>query len=145
MFCMVGLMFCLVLINGFVVQRLLALKRAYADIILNTAKEAAARIMVSERKAVGFQYELSVAKEQALQTLLRLKQMMDSKVVLTIVFLCLKWVLVLFLLSSSVDFLLLMLCVCFCYCNVVGFCGLSLWLSAVWWNKHKRGCARAIV
>ncbi|KAH7857333.1 hypothetical protein Vadar_011426 [Vaccinium darrowii] len=61
-------------------ERLLALKRAYADIILNTAKEAAARIMVSERKAVGFQYELSVAKEQALQTLLRLKQMMDSKI-----------------------------------------------------------------
>lgn len=62
------------------VQRLTALKRAYADIILNTAKEAAARIMVSERKAVRFQHELSAAKEQGLQMLLRLKQMMDSKV-----------------------------------------------------------------
>ncbi|PSS07827.1 Myosin-2 heavy chain like [Actinidia chinensis var. chinensis] len=61
-------------------ERLTSLKRAYADIILNTAKEAAARIMVSERKAVRFQQELNAAKEQALQMLLRLKQMMDSKV-----------------------------------------------------------------
>ncbi|PSR89617.1 Golgin subfamily A member 6-like protein [Actinidia chinensis var. chinensis] len=61
-------------------ERLTALKRAYADIILNTAKEAAARIMVSERKVLRFQQELNVAKEQALQMLLRLKQMMDSKV-----------------------------------------------------------------
>ncbi|KAI3499369.1 hypothetical protein L1887_35166 [Cichorium endivia] len=61
-------------------ERLTALKRAYADIILNTAKEAAARIMVSERKALRFEYELKNAKEDALQMLLRLKQMMDSKV-----------------------------------------------------------------
>lgn len=56
------------------------MKKAYADIILNTAKEAAARIMVSERKALRFQHELQVAKEEALRMLLRLKQMMDSKV-----------------------------------------------------------------
>nr|GMC48304.1 Golgin subfamily A member 6-like protein [Ipomoea batatas] len=61
-------------------QRLAALKKAYADIILNTAKEAAARIMVSERKALRFQHELQVAKEEALRMLLRLKQMMDSKI-----------------------------------------------------------------
>ncbi|KAA8542606.1 hypothetical protein F0562_023758 [Nyssa sinensis] len=61
-------------------KRLTALKKAYADIILNTAKEAAARIMVSERKSLRFQHELSVAKEEALQMLLRLKQMMDSKI-----------------------------------------------------------------
>ncbi|KAF2311391.1 hypothetical protein GH714_022223 [Hevea brasiliensis] len=36
-------------------EELTALKKAYADIILNTAKEAAARIMVSERKAQRFQ------------------------------------------------------------------------------------------
>ncbi|XP_023730195.1 uncharacterized protein LOC111877925 isoform X1 [Lactuca sativa] len=60
-------------------ERLTALKKAYADIILNTAKEAAARIMVSERKALRFEYELKNAKEDALQMLLRLKQMMDSK------------------------------------------------------------------
>ncbi|CAH9140319.1 unnamed protein product [Cuscuta epithymum] len=61
-------------------ERLTALKKAYADIILNTSKEAAARIMVSERKALRFQHELQVVKEDALRTLLRMKQMMDSKI-----------------------------------------------------------------
>ncbi|GFS31795.1 hypothetical protein Acr_00g0019230 [Actinidia rufa] len=45
-------------------ERLTALKRAYADIILNTAKEAAARIMVSERKALRFQQELNVTEAE---------------------------------------------------------------------------------
>lgn len=72
---------CFLYFFGFLrLQRLTALKKAYADIILNTAKEAAARIMVSERKALRFQHELQVAKEEALRMLLRLKQMMDSKV-----------------------------------------------------------------
>lgn len=61
-------------------EKLTALKRAYADIILNTAKEAAARILSSERKALRFQRELFSTKEEALQMLLRLKQMLDSKV-----------------------------------------------------------------
>ncbi|KAJ8536413.1 hypothetical protein K7X08_034814 [Anisodus acutangulus] len=61
-------------------ERLTALKRAYADIILNTAKEAAARIMSSEQKAVRYKHELKVAKEEAVGMLLRLKQMMDSKI-----------------------------------------------------------------
>ncbi|RDX95450.1 hypothetical protein CR513_22027 [Mucuna pruriens] len=61
-------------------EKLTALKKAYADIILNTAKEAAARIMVSERKATRFQQELVSTKEEALRMLLRLKQMCDSKV-----------------------------------------------------------------
>ncbi|XP_014506114.1 uncharacterized protein LOC106765861 isoform X1 [Vigna radiata var. radiata] len=61
-------------------EKLTALKKAYADIILNTAKEAAARIMVSERKASRFQQELVSTKEEALRMLLRLKQMFDSKV-----------------------------------------------------------------
>ncbi|KAK7330429.1 hypothetical protein VNO77_24623 [Canavalia gladiata] len=61
-------------------EKLTALKKAYADIILNTAKEAAARIMVSERKATRFQQELVSTKEEALGMLLRLKQMFDSKV-----------------------------------------------------------------
>lgn len=60
-------------------EKLVALKKAYADIILNTAKEAAARIMVSERKSVRLQHELNANKEHAVQMLLRLKQMMDSK------------------------------------------------------------------
>lgn len=61
-------------------QKLMALKKAYADIILNTAKEAAARIMVSERNAIRFQQELSATKDEAFRILLRLKQMLDSKV-----------------------------------------------------------------
>ncbi|KAG4932727.1 hypothetical protein AAZX31_17G091600 [Glycine max] len=61
-------------------EKLTALKKAYADIILNTAKEAAARIMVSERKATRFQQELVSTKEEALRMLLRLKQKFDSKV-----------------------------------------------------------------
>ncbi|GJQ97375.1 hypothetical protein Tco_0008514 [Tanacetum coccineum] len=61
-------------------ERIMALKKAYADIILNTAKEAAARIMVSERKAARFEYELKTAKDDAVKMLLRLKQMMDFKI-----------------------------------------------------------------
>ncbi|XP_047332394.1 uncharacterized protein LOC124935988 isoform X2 [Impatiens glandulifera] len=60
-------------------ERLTALKKAYADIILNTAKEAAARILVSERKAFRYQHELNATKVQGLQMLLRLKQLSDSK------------------------------------------------------------------
>lgn len=60
-------------------QKMVALKKAYAEIILNTAKEAAARIMVSERKALRFQQDLSASKEEALRMLLRLKHMIDSK------------------------------------------------------------------
>ncbi|KAK4264266.1 hypothetical protein QN277_025470 [Acacia crassicarpa] len=61
-------------------EKLTALKKAYADIILNTAKEAAARVMASERKAFRFQRELLATKEESLRMLLRLKKMLDSKV-----------------------------------------------------------------
>ncbi|CAN7134059.1 unnamed protein product [Brassica rapa subsp. narinosa] len=61
-------------------ERLTALKKAYADTILNTAKEAAARVMVSERRARGHQQELVAVRDEALRTCLRLKQMYDSKV-----------------------------------------------------------------
>ncbi|CAI9112475.1 OLC1v1012931C1 [Oldenlandia corymbosa var. corymbosa] len=61
-------------------ERLMALKKAYADIILNTAKEAATRIMASEKKAQRFQRELQAGKDEALRMLLRLKQMMDVKI-----------------------------------------------------------------
>jgi len=53
---------------------LTALKKAYAE------KEAAARIMVSEKRALRFEQELVSTKEEALRMLLRLKQMLDSKV-----------------------------------------------------------------
>ncbi|KAK6123435.1 hypothetical protein DH2020_042817 [Rehmannia glutinosa] len=61
-------------------EKLTALKKAYADIILNISKEAAARVMSSERRAARCQHDLKVGKEEALRMLMRLKQMMDSKI-----------------------------------------------------------------
>ncbi|KAK6148463.1 hypothetical protein DH2020_019375 [Rehmannia glutinosa] len=61
-------------------EKLTALKKAYADIILNISKEAATRVMSSERRAARYQHELKVEKEEALRMLMRLKQMMDSKI-----------------------------------------------------------------
>ncbi|XP_072981334.1 uncharacterized protein [Typha angustifolia] len=61
-------------------EKMEALKKAYAEIILNTAKESAARILAAERKALGFQQSLFAAKEEAVATLLRVKAVMDSKV-----------------------------------------------------------------
>ncbi|CAH1443032.1 unnamed protein product [Lactuca virosa] len=61
-------------------EKLTELKKAYADMILNTVKEAAGRIMISERKAYRLEFELKESKENALQMLTRLKQMMDSKI-----------------------------------------------------------------
>ncbi|RVX08808.1 hypothetical protein CK203_010863 [Vitis vinifera] len=58
-------------------QKMMALKKAYAEIILNTSKEAAARIMASERKALRFQQDLCCLKDEALRMLLRLRQMID--------------------------------------------------------------------
>lgn len=63
------------------------MKKAYADTILNTAKEAAARVMVSERRARGYQQELVAVRDEALRTCLRLKQMYDSKVIVTMLIL----------------------------------------------------------
>ncbi|XP_030530868.1 uncharacterized protein LOC115741224 isoform X3 [Rhodamnia argentea] len=61
-------------------ESMVALKKAYAEIILNTAKEAAARVMASERKALRVQHDLKATKEEGLRMLLRLKQMMDAKI-----------------------------------------------------------------
>ncbi|KAG6715933.1 hypothetical protein I3842_04G021500 [Carya illinoinensis] len=60
-------------------QKMLSLKKAYAEIILNTAKEAATRVMASERKALRFQQDLRATKDEALRMLVRLKQTFDSK------------------------------------------------------------------
>lgn len=62
------------------VEKLAALKKAYADIILNIAKEAAARILISERRTLRLQQDVFDAKEEALNMLLRLKKVMDSKI-----------------------------------------------------------------
>ncbi|OWM65357.1 hypothetical protein CDL15_Pgr008947 [Punica granatum] len=61
------------------IEKLTALKKAYAEIILNTTKEAAVRILESERKATRFQQELSSVKEESLRMLMRMKQMLDAK------------------------------------------------------------------
>ncbi|KAG2254244.1 uncharacterized protein LOC106404458 [Brassica napus] len=61
-------------------ETLAALKRAYADTILNTTKEAAARVLSSEKKTRMYQQEIVTVKDEAITTLLRLKQMYDSKV-----------------------------------------------------------------
>lgn len=60
---------------------MVALKKAYAEMILNTAKEAAARVMEAERRASRFQRDLCVTKEEAVRMLVKLKQMLDAKVV----------------------------------------------------------------
>ncbi|KAL9239563.1 hypothetical protein vseg_013872 [Gypsophila vaccaria] len=62
-------------------EKMVALKKAYAEIILNTAKEAAARVMASERKAHEYRHDLASTKEEALRLLLRLKQTMDAKII----------------------------------------------------------------
>ncbi|PKI56068.1 hypothetical protein CRG98_023537 [Punica granatum] len=61
-------------------ERMVALKKDYAEIILNTAKEAAARVIASEHRALRSQHDLNAAKGEALQLLLRLKKMIDAKV-----------------------------------------------------------------
>ncbi|CAH8267048.1 unnamed protein product [Arabidopsis lyrata] len=58
-----------------------ALKNAYAEMILNTAKESAARVIVSERKSAQFHHDLHGTKDEALRLLVRLKQMIDAKTI----------------------------------------------------------------
>ncbi|XP_042004159.1 uncharacterized protein LOC121753067 isoform X2 [Salvia splendens] len=60
-------------------EKLTALKKAYADIILGISKEAAVRVMASEKKSVRYQHELKAAKEEGVRMLMRLKHMMDAK------------------------------------------------------------------
>ncbi|KAJ9135216.1 hypothetical protein P3X46_032424 [Hevea brasiliensis] len=60
---------------------MVALKKAYAEIILNTAKEAASRVMASEKKAISYQQDLFTAKDEAIRLLVRLKQMIDAKII----------------------------------------------------------------
>ncbi|KAL0450609.1 UNVERIFIED_CONTAM: hypothetical protein Slati_1617300 [Sesamum latifolium] len=56
-----------------------ALKRAYAEMILNTAKEAAARVMAAELGARRLEQDLVSTKKEGARMLLRLKQMLDVK------------------------------------------------------------------
>lgn len=61
-------------------QKMEAMKRAYAEMILNTAKEAAERVMAADLIARRREQELVSVKEEAATMLLRLKQMVDAKV-----------------------------------------------------------------
>lgn len=61
-------------------QKMEAMKRACAEMILNTAKEAAERVMAADLIARRKEQELVSVKEEAAAMLLRLKQMVDAKV-----------------------------------------------------------------
>nr|GEW18811.1 hypothetical protein [Tanacetum cinerariifolium] len=61
-------------------EKMNEVKKAYANMILNVTQEAAARVMVSERKAVRLEAEMKRSKDEAVFMLMRLKQMMDAKV-----------------------------------------------------------------
>ncbi|PWA65260.1 hypothetical protein CTI12_AA338450 [Artemisia annua] len=60
-------------------EKMNEVKKAYANMILNVTKEAAARVMVSERKAARLEEEMKRSKDEAVFMLMRLKQMMDAK------------------------------------------------------------------
>ncbi|CAH8349314.1 unnamed protein product [Eruca vesicaria subsp. sativa] len=57
------------------------LKKAYTEIVLNTAKESAARVMVSDRRSARFHHDLSETKGEALRLLVRLKHMIAAKTI----------------------------------------------------------------
>lgn len=59
-------------------ERMTALKRVYADMMLDTAKEAAGRVMVAERRVRVVEYELKETNEEAVRVLVRTKRMIDS-------------------------------------------------------------------
>ncbi|XP_057984292.1 uncharacterized protein LOC131168683 [Malania oleifera] len=61
-------------------EKMVALKKAYVKIILNTAKEAAARVIASERRAFQSQRDLWSVKNEGLRMLQRLKQRLDFKI-----------------------------------------------------------------
>ncbi|XP_021771120.1 uncharacterized protein LOC110735241 [Chenopodium quinoa] len=58
-----------------------ALKKVYAEVIMNTSKEAAARVMAAECKALSFQQQLVSLKEESLNMLLRLKDHFNSMLI----------------------------------------------------------------
>lgn len=65
--------------RGFFVQ-VVAMKKAYARIMLNMAQESAARVLTAERRAVALAASLEAAKEDGVAALLRLKAIMEVRV-----------------------------------------------------------------
>ncbi|GER29433.1 organellar single-stranded DNA binding protein 3 [Striga asiatica] len=60
-------------------EKMEAIKRAYAEMILNTAKEAAARVMAAELRSRRLEHDLVSTKDEAARMLLYLKQSIDTK------------------------------------------------------------------
>ncbi|CAA0828455.1 Unknown protein [Striga hermonthica] len=60
-------------------EKMEAIKRAYAEMILNTAKEAAARVMAAELRSRRLEHDLVSTKDEAARMLLNLKQSIDTK------------------------------------------------------------------
>ncbi|KAL9157647.1 hypothetical protein ABFS82_08G018100 [Erythranthe guttata] len=61
-------------------EQMEALKKVYAEMILHTAKEAAARVMAAELRSRQLEQDMVSAKDEAARMLLRLKQMNDARV-----------------------------------------------------------------
>jgi len=57
-----------------------AVKRASAEVMLNAAREAAARILAAERRAAALAGGMAAARDDAVAALLRLKAISDAKV-----------------------------------------------------------------
>ncbi|XP_074304919.1 uncharacterized protein LOC141639768 isoform X2 [Silene latifolia] len=57
-----------------------AMKKVYAEVILNTSKEAAARVMLAERKALGFHKELVSFKQDSVTMMLHLNNSFKSQI-----------------------------------------------------------------
>ncbi|KAG6474697.1 hypothetical protein ZIOFF_068635 [Zingiber officinale] len=61
-------------------ERMAVLKRAYADVILNTTKESAVRILAAERRTLQWEQSSSFVKEDSFALILRLKALMDTRI-----------------------------------------------------------------
>ncbi|KAH9614637.1 hypothetical protein KSS87_011097 [Heliosperma pusillum] len=61
-------------------MKMKATKKVYAEVILNTTKEAAGRVMLAERKAVGFHNELLYLKQDSARMMLHLSNSFKSQV-----------------------------------------------------------------
>lgn len=57
---------------------------AYADMMLDASSEADAKVMTSETTAQRLEHELQVMKHEAVQMIVRRKNIMDSKVQLVL-------------------------------------------------------------
>ena len=56
-----------------------AVKRAYAEVMLNAAREAAARILAAERRAAALAGGMAAVRDDAVAALLRLKAISDAR------------------------------------------------------------------